>query len=75
MKSEGVKDIFEWLKEECKKAKQELEHCKEQRKGCHYYMFDWYEQDIKIAQAKLDELVRVKISTEKYMKKLRHQGL
>ncbi len=74
MKSEGVRDVFLWLKEECKQAKKELEYCKEQRKGCHYNMMDWYENDIKIAEAKLDELVRVKISTEKYMKKLKHQG-
>jgi len=75
MKSEGVKDIVKWLEQECKSAKQELERAQIERKGCHYYMWEWYEQDIKVAQAKLDELVRVKISTEKYMKKLRHQGL
>lgn len=74
MKSEGVKDVVKWLEEECKKAKKNVEYCKSERKGCHYTMFDYYEENIKIAEARLDELVRVKKSTEKYMKKLRYQG-
>lgn len=74
MKSEGVKDIFKWLEAECKKAKINLDNAKEERKKSDSYMHDWLDTDIKIAEAELAVLVRVKKSTEKYMKKLSHEG-
>lgn len=61
MKSEGVKDIVEWMNKEIK-AKQE--------KMKDYSAWD----DYGAAGAELAQMVKWKISTEKYMKKLKHQG-
>lgn len=74
MKSEGVKDVVKWLEEECKNAKEDVQIAKKAREGADYWGHDYYDNMISIEEAKLSTLVKVKISTEKYMKKLRHEG-
>lgn len=76
MKSDGVKDVVKWLEEECKKAKKEIEEAQEDKRkfGIFEDCGDFYETELLLAKKKLETLVQVKISTEKYMKKLRHQG-
>ena len=76
MKSEGVKDIVQWLEEQCKKAKLEVENAKTDKRNFGMYedCGEFYETELLLAEKHLKTLVQVKISTEKYMKKLRHQG-
>lgn len=75
MKSEGVKDVVKWLEGEIKKAKQNHEQAIKDRKNFGMYedCGEYYHQNEAVAKAVLDELVRVKISTEKYSKKLKHE--
>lgn len=61
MKSEGVKDIVEWMKQEIKAKQQDIKD---------YPGFN----DYGVMHAELAQMVKWKISTEKYMKKLKHQG-
>lgn len=61
MKSEGVKDIVEWMKKEIKAKQKPMKD---------YSTWD----DYGVASAELAQMVKWKISTEKYMKKLKHQG-
>lgn len=61
MKSDGVKDILEWMEKEIK----------EHKKGMVGYS-GW--DDYAHKQVELDLMIKWKISTEKYMKKLKHQG-
>lgn len=64
MKSEGVKDIVKWLDKRCKELKKEVDD--------RSVFGDDYFQDQ--ARARFQECLSIKISTEKYMKLLRHQG-
>ena len=75
MKSEGVKDVVKWLENEIKKAKVNHEQAIKDRKNFGMYedCGEYYHQNEAVATAVLDELVRVKISTEKYAKKLKHE--
>lgn len=83
LKSEVVKDIFKYLEQKCKEQKKKVDEAEEYRKqtvrqwGCYDDTQDLI-ADAKIdearEQAKLEALVEVKVSVEKYMKKLRHQG-
>lgn len=66
MKSEGVMDVVVWLKKEVRKAKKELDSVKKE--------FSDYDISVIEAQANLNALVRVKIKTERYAKKLKYQG-
>lgn len=76
MKSDGVKDVVKWLEEECKKAKKDIEQAREDKRsfGIFEDCGEFYETELLLAEQRLKTLVQVKISTEKYMKKLRHQG-
>lgn len=74
MKSEGVKDIVKWLDKECKKAKVKVLNAQKERQSSAWWSHDYLDNQIVIAEAELQKLVEVKISTEKYMKKLRHEG-
>lgn len=65
MKSEGVMDVVLWLKKEVRKAKKELDSVKKE--------FSDYDISVIEAQANLNALVRVKIKTERYAKKLKYQ--
>lgn len=65
MKSEGVMDVVVWLKKEVRKAKKELDSVKKE--------FSDYDISVIEAQANLNALVRIKIQTERYAKKLKYQ--
>jgi len=65
MKSEGVMDVVVWLKKEVRKAKKELDSVKKE--------FSDYDISVIEAQANLNALVRVKIKTERYAKKLKYE--
>lgn len=80
MKSEGVKDIVHWLNQELKHAKlavveaeKELADYKKERPLFVEYS-DYDERQVELAKERLSELTRIKISAEKYMKKLHHEG-
>lgn len=64
--SDVMKTQVKWLKDRCKAIQKELnEH--------HHtgWYEDYYGDRLKV---KLEECVEIKIATEKYMKKLRHEG-
>jgi len=75
MKSEGVKDVVKWLRKEIRKAKKELESAKKDRAefGMYEDCGDSYEGNVIEAQSALDTLIRIKIKTERYAKKLKYQ--
>lgn len=66
--SDVLKDQVKWLKDRCKAIKKEIDNHKKVRS---LWYEDYYGDKL---QAQLDECVSIKISTEKYMKKLRHEG-
>lgn len=82
MKSDGVKDVFKWLEKKCKEQKKRVEKAEEEydrtRRTCYFEDEECIVESAKIdlerEKAKLDALVEVKISVEKYMRKLKHQG-
>jgi hypothetical protein len=61
MKSEGVRDIVKWMEQQIKEKKKEMKD-----------YIGW--EDMGNKQSELDQMISWKISTEKYMKKLQHQG-
>lgn len=72
--SDVVRDVFKWLDNKCKIQKDNLEKVKQQKKkGQFIYFDDNGESYIKEEEIRLETLVGVKISVEKYMRKLRHQ--
>ena len=82
MKSDGVKDVFKWLEKRCKEQKQKVDISE----NYYYFAKRHYIYDdeqcliesakikFEVEKAKLEVLVQTKISIEKYMRKLRHQG-
>lgn len=83
MKSEGVKDVFKWMDKKCKEQKKKVEAAeKNYRQAVREWSWfddtkcivDGAEIELEREKAKLQALVEVKISVEKYMRKLRHQG-
>ena len=82
MKSDGVEDVFKWMEKKCKEAKENVKKAEKNyentRKTCYFEdeqcLIDSEKTEVEIAEAKLNTLVEVKISVEKYMKKLRHDG-
>lgn len=62
MKSDGVKDVVKWMEEQIKLKKASM--------GKDYSAWD----DLGVGQSELAVMVSWKISTEKYMKKLKHNG-
>lgn len=73
-KSDGVADIVKWLEEKCKEAKRVVDETKKSRETCSPYDWEIYDDQLRVANTELSTLVSVKRSTEKYMKKLRHEG-
>lgn len=72
--SEEVKNVFKWLDNKCKIQKDNLEKVKQKKKNRYFIYFDDNgESYIKEEEIRLETLVGVKISIEKYMRKLRHQ--
>ena len=82
MKSDGVEDVFKWLKKKCKEAKENVKKAEENyentRKTCWFEdelcLIDSTKTEVEIAETRLDTLVEVKRGVEKYMKKLRYDG-
>lgn len=77
MKSDGVEDIFKWLKDKCKEEKAKVEAAEkkyEEIKRTCYFEDEQCLKDVEIAKARLNAFVETKIGVEKYMKKLRHIG-
>lgn len=83
MKSDGVKDIFDWMKQKCKDQKKIVDKAEEyyqaQKQRWLWYddtkcIVDDAEVDLALAKERLQAYVDIKIGVEKYMKKLRHQG-
>ena len=82
LKSDGVQDVFKWLETRCKEQKKCVEKAQdeyEKKKSFFCYedeecIVEAAKIDLEREKAKLDTLVKTKISVEKYMKKLRHQG-
>ncbi len=81
MKSDGVQDILTWLKEKCKEEKVKVQIAEkeyEEAKRTYHFedeqcLIDSAERNVEIAKARLNAFVEAKISTEKYMKKLKHK--
>lgn len=73
-KIDGVKDVFKWLDKKCKKQKAILDKEKEKQKnGAYRWHDDLGARYIHEEEVKLDTLVDIKISVEKYMRKLKHE--
>lgn len=65
--SDVLKGQVKWLKDRCKAIKKEIDENNKIRSM-------WYEDHYGvILQERLNECVRIKVSTEKYMKKLKHE--
>lgn len=75
-KSEGVKDIVKWLDEKLKKKKLLVEQASKESKAftIDNEYGDFLDECFKIEKAEFDTMLSLKISIEKYMKKLQHQG-
>ena len=81
MKSDGVEDIFTQLKDKCKEEKIKVQIAEkeyEEAKRTYHFedeqcLIDSAERNVEIAKARLNAFIETKISTEKYMKKLRHK--
>jgi len=72
--SDGVKSVLKWLKQECKTQKKKLDNMKERKLNGEFYWYeDMGESIIREEEIKLQTLIEVKISVEKYMKKLKHE--
>ncbi len=61
LKAEGVKDCVKWLKNRMKETKEELDSCR-----------DW--ESSGYVKERLNEQLAIKVSLEKYMKKLKHEA-
>ena len=72
-KSEGVKDIVKWMEGELKKKQAEIDEMS-QWPSYTFEEGESMERRITKAQTQLEQMLSWKVSTEKYMKKLRHQG-
>jgi len=61
-KSEGVKDCFKFIEKRLKELKKEKDK-----------IADYYDYDLCRYEGAIRELVKIKISLEKYCKKLKHE--
>lgn len=64
-KSDGVKDCVKWLEKRIKEKKKEIDKYKR-----NYFDESYFEISEK---ASLNEMISIKISLEKYYKKLKHE--
>lgn len=79
-KSDGVRDVVKWLEQKCKEQKKVIEQAqKRYEKDLDWARFSdsvaYSEKELEEARGKMDVLVSIKVSVEKYFKKLRHEGL
>jgi len=76
LKADGVKDCVKWLEKKIKEEQKILEKVKTDLQS--FGMFEdcrsSYEQEYIKQQAKVETLIDVKISFEKYSKKLKHEA-
>ena len=76
MKSEGVKDCVKWIKKKIKEEKEQLKIAVKDEKS--FGMYDdcgpAYRREVERTELRIQSLVEVKISLEKYMKLLRHSA-
>lgn len=73
MKSEGVKDIVTWMEARIKEQKALLKELQSKHTSI-YEVGEFYDSQRREAEVRLEQMVAWKVSTEKYMKKLRHEG-
>lgn len=73
MKSEGVKDVVTWMEAELRKQQANVDAA-EKRYSPVPGIGEFYDRIREQERARLETMISWKISTEKYMKKLRHQG-
>ena len=82
VKSDGIEDVLKWIKDKCKEERTKVQIAEKEyeqnKRICHFEdeqcLIESAEVDVKIAKARLDAFVEVKIGVEKYMKKLRYEG-
>jgi hypothetical protein len=67
MKSDGVKDCVKWLEQEIKSRNKTYKEEKANN-------WCWYSDQLHEDKAVIDALVSVKVSLEKYSKKLKHEA-
>ena len=76
MKSEGVRDCVKWLEKKLKDEKNELEN--NNKNYATWGMFSdcgpSYKNAVVEREARMEALIEVKVSLEKYMRKLRHMA-
>lgn len=65
--SDVMKEHVKWLKDRCKVIQKEIDS----NQPRSAWDLDYHLERLKI---KLEECIAIKIATEKYMKKLRHEG-
>lgn len=75
-KAEGVKDCVKWLEKEIKETLKTVQNNQAQYQ--HFGGFDdcgdFYKNEYTSSKTRLETMIHVKISLEKYAKKLRHQA-
>ncbi|MGL4583645.1 MAG: hypothetical protein ACRCVU_11775 [Flavobacterium sp.] len=76
MKSEGVRDIVKWMQEKIKEQKLNVQQAVKDVSHLGHFedCGDYYHSKLNKEQAILVMMVSWKASTEKYMKKLQHNG-
>lgn len=76
MKSEGVKDVVKWMEEQIKSQNVIVKAAEKDRLNFGMYedCGDHYETSVRVQEAVLSQMISWKISTEKYMKKIKHNG-
>jgi hypothetical protein len=74
-KSEGVKDVVKWMEEQIKAQRVNVTEAEKNLRafGHIYDIASSYEMRLAEEKATLAQMVSWKVSTEKYMKKLRHE--
>lgn len=65
---------IKWLEARCKALKKELDRNKEEKRHLGYFAdcASFYEDNVLRSETALNETVAIKISTEKYVKKIKH---
>lgn len=62
IKAEGVKDCVKWIEKRIKEKQRQLNECS-----------SYYDSEIRVLlQTEINEAIEIKISLEKYAKKLKH---
>ena len=72
-KSDGVADIVKWMEAQIKEQKKRLDEANSKH-SCIQEVGDFFDACKREEAVRMETMVSWKISTEKYMKKLRHEG-